>query len=77
MTTLEEELARLHQADRHIDEANKRIASQRKFVASMSGSEAERASAEDLLTTMCATLDQFNRHREEILDTIRRLRHPI
>jgi hypothetical protein len=75
MVTLIEELDRLHEADRHIEEASKRIASQREFVASMSGTAAERASAQELLTTMCATLDQFHLHRLEILETIRRLQH--
>jgi hypothetical protein len=73
MPTLAEELERLHQADQHIADATKRIAAQRRLVASMEEATVDRTRAEELLQTMLATLDQFSLHRQAILETIRRL----
>ncbi|KIG11415.1 hypothetical protein [Caballeronia concitans] len=73
MVSLQEELARLEQADRHIAEATVRIATHEALIGSGDLPDAEKRRAEDLLAAMQATLAQFLLHREAIVEVVGQL----
>lgn len=73
MMSLQDELARLEQADRHIADATARIASHESLIESGDLPDVEKRRAEELLAAMQATLAQFLLHREAIVEAVGQL----
>ncbi|WP_250451520.1 hypothetical protein [Caballeronia sp. ATUFL_M2_KS44] len=73
MVSLDEELARLEQADRHIADATARIAAHEALIGSGNLPDAEKRRAEELLAAMQATFAQFLLHRQAIVEVVEQL----
>ena len=73
MDEMEQELAHLQLADRHLGEARARIAKQEELTTKAAGG-AQSAAVLGLLANMQDALRHFEAHRVQILDRIQHLR---